>query len=104
VEEKQQGENEMQKPSIHLNGTHPKDLLHDYYIAHDMLRDAINYLSNTRPHGRDYYPQGENALYLAQEEHKIRMEKLQDVLAEVNELVTYCSSEVSKREARRVNY
>jgi hypothetical protein len=94
VEEKQQGENEMQKPSIHLNGTHPKD----------MLRDAINDLSNTRPHGRDYYPQGENALYLAQEEHKIRMEKLQDVLAEVNELVTYCSSEVSKREARRVNY
>ena len=55
----------MTLPTIHLNGTDPKTLLGDAINAMDALRTAIEALDKTAPNGRDYYPQGSDALGLA---------------------------------------
>jgi hypothetical protein len=76
----------MTTPTIHLNGTSRESLLDGYRNAADALRGAIAALQQTAPHGRDYYPQGDNVLYVATDEHYARLEKLQQVLNEINEL------------------
>lgn len=52
-------------PSIHLNGTAGADLLAGYREAHEALTRAITAVSAAAPHGRDYYPQGDDAIRVA---------------------------------------
>ena len=65
----------MMKPSIHLNGSAPETLLEGYTEALRAVRDAIEKLAATAPHGRDYYTQvaggASAAYYEALDEHEI---------------------------------
>ena len=73
-------------PTIHLNGTSGASLIEQNRLARTVLRTAITALQEARPHPRDYYPQGELVFGHAQSEHKSRMERLESVLYELEEL------------------
>ena len=67
----------MMLPSIHLE-RHIAAKTYAKAIARLMMRypTAIDKLILTSPHGRDYYPQGDNAIVKAGAEHRIRMASL----------------------------
>ena len=73
----------MMLPTIHLNGTSRQDLVDALREAGNRLHDAQGALARTAPNGRDYYPQGVEAIAHAQAEHTLRMHKLQSVIDEI---------------------
>lgn len=73
----------MMFPTVHLNGTSREALLEAIEAAHSALLNAQHLLAQTAPNGRDYYVQGPDALYKAQDEHCARMRKLADVKEEL---------------------
>jgi len=76
----------MMTPTIHLNGTPKERLLEQIENAYGKLGEAIKALANAAPNGRDYYPQGSDAIYRAQDEHSARMKKLLEVRKELEDL------------------
>lgn len=77
----------MRVPTIHLNGTSQERLLEVHENAGRALGAAIDALSDAAPNGRDFYPQGEQALSEAMREHRARMEKLNEVRSELVQLM-----------------
>ena len=73
----------MRVPTIHLNGTAKKDLVEALCNAVHAIHEAGKALAQTCPNGRDYYPQGPDAIYRAIEEHIERMSKLSIVAKEL---------------------
>jgi hypothetical protein len=84
----------MTKPTIHLNGTAAADLLKQYRSAYAAVSDAIEAICKASPHGRDYYPQGTDAINNAQSEHWERVAKLREVEKELMELALHVYQEV----------
>lgn len=78
----------MMVPTVHLNGTSREELLQQAMAATDKILEAMEVLSCAMPHGRDYYPQGPDALSRAQAEHKSRIERLDSVLSETRDLAS----------------
>ena len=78
-------------PTIHLNGTSAKSLLQDYCDAMLAIEKAQVALAKCSPNGRDYYPQGDEALRKAIKEHNRRAEKLREVWTEIEEIALYVS-------------
>jgi hypothetical protein len=76
-------------PTVHINGTSKQELLEQYISACTALRNALVTLSSIYPNGRDYYPQGPNAIHEAMEQHSNRMAKLRAVLAEIEQLAEH---------------
>ena len=74
------------KPTVHLNGTGAETLMRQFEKAGQALRAALQALRDAAPNGRDYYPQGPNALRKAQEDHEARLQRLDAVLREIKEL------------------
>lgn len=74
-------------PSIHMNGTSQHDLLDQYAKARAALRAAILALQDAAPNGRDYYPQGSNAIGKAIEEHRARLTSLENVHDELGTIM-----------------
>ena len=74
-------------PTIHLNGTSKESLLEDLDSAFDALDVAFNKLKRTAPNGRDYYPQGPDALQKATDEHFDRLRKVQEVVDDLQSLM-----------------
>lgn len=91
----------MTKPTIHMNGTSLERLIDDNQRSIDALRNAIETMAQTGPNGRDYYPQGGNAMEDAQNEHRARMQKVQDVMRELETIGEYLGDEEVKRMVRR---
>ena len=82
----------MIKPTIHLNGTSKERLLEDIEEAYNALNVAFAKMKEVTPNGRDYYPQGPDAIYKAQDEHRARMQKLTDVQIDLQELAEHIAS------------
>ena len=86
----------MIKPTIHLNGSSRENLLEGYQRAVDALDEAASALRATAPNGRDYYVQDGNfegqALGLATTEHRSRLERLESVAAELQELAEHVAN------------
>jgi hypothetical protein len=80
----------MMKPTIHLNGTSRAALLEAYEIAARALVEATEALVDCAPNGRDYYPQGPDALGKAQDEHIVRITSLGVIRREIMELSYAC--------------
>lgn len=76
----------MQKPTIHLNGSGRENLANQLRFAAEELDRAMVALRRAAPHGRDYYPQGDEAINVAISEHEARLAKLQSVHADLAEL------------------
>ena len=49
-------------PTIHNNGTSPEDLAKGFLDGMRAISAAADLLCNAGPNGRDYYPQGSEAL------------------------------------------
>jgi predicted phage tail protein len=73
-------------PTIHLNGTSAETLARDTEVAIKALRAAIDAMCDTAPNGRDYYPQGPDAIKTANHEHLQRMSRLRTTLDEMGEM------------------
>lgn len=76
----------MTVPTIHLNGTTKEQLLEQIENAWAAVNAAIDALKQMAPHGRDYYPQGPDAITRARDQHLARMRKLQDVCDDLETL------------------
>lgn len=72
-------------PTVHMNGTNRDDLLEALQQAMQTLREARTKLALIAPNGRDFYVQGPDALSKALDEHCARMQKLLDVLRELEQ-------------------
>ena len=70
-------------PTIHLNGTSAKELFEGYLAAYRAIGAAIDAVQKACPNGRDYYPQGNEAIQQALAEHRARLEKLIEVRREI---------------------
>lgn len=79
----------MMLPRVNLNGTTGKALLELNLAVVQRLRDAITALLEACPHGRDYQTMAPGAHREALEDHRARVASLQDVLAEVEEIVDH---------------
>jgi len=73
-------------PTIHSNGTSPDVLKDALRTAHHKLEKAITALAQTTPHGRDYYPQGPDAINAALIEHRSRHNRLVTIQGELFQL------------------
>ena len=78
-------------PTIHRNGTSKADLFDGYMTALAAMQAAIDAVIQTGPHGRDYYPQGDDALRQAQAAHQDRLKRLHAVALELNTLAEHAS-------------
>lgn len=83
----------MRLPTIHLNGT-SRQYLHEEALASAFaLRAAVASLEAMTVNARDYYPQGPDAYAEAAREHRERIERVRQVLAEVYALVDHLDGE-----------
>jgi hypothetical protein len=76
----------MQLPTIHHNGTSKERLIEALCEASAKLDDAYQALKQTAPNGRDYYPQGPEALQRATAEHLDRLRRVDAVKNEIDAL------------------
>lgn len=73
-------------PTIHLNGTSRDTLLEQVTDAYSAVKAAIAAVQQAAPNGRDYYPQGNDAIGTAMREHADRIRKLTEVANELEEI------------------
>jgi len=73
-------------PTVHLNGTSRDELVAQLRTAIEAIHAAESALTKAAPHGRDYYPQGSDAIRVAQQEHAARLVKLQEIESELTEI------------------
>lgn len=74
-------------PTIHLNGTSAESLIDDLMKAYSAIERATDALRRATPNGRDYYPQGAEAINVARDEHVSRLRRLRDVQDEIEQIV-----------------
>jgi len=80
----------MLKPAIHLNGTPAADLIRQTTDAMVALDLAIEAMVRAAPNGRDYYPQGADAVQQAQDEHRARIAAVAGVRDYYEDVVISC--------------
>lgn len=78
-------------PVVHLNGTSKNGLLQQYCDSMAALRKAIQSLP--APHGRDYYPKGEDVIQAAIAQREGWQIAIQNVLDQVEEIATHVSEQ-----------
>jgi len=75
----------MNIPTVHLNGTSRESLVQQRLTLIDALRDVEKAIGQAWPHGRDYYPQGPDALSAAQQVWHERANIVSDLRDEIIE-------------------
>jgi hypothetical protein len=70
-------------PSVHINGTSRAALLRGYLDGIEALRTALEVMQRNGPNGRDFYPQGPDAMKEAQMEHTDRCLRVKMVMDEL---------------------
>jgi hypothetical protein len=78
-------------PTVHLNGTSKESLLEGYCEAINALHEAGRKLAAAYPNGRDYYVQGPSATSAAMKEHEARMNKLREIITELEAIAEHVS-------------
>jgi hypothetical protein len=73
-------------PRVHWNGTSKEELLRRLRESALVVRNVMNVVSYTAPHGRDYYVIDDDAIVIAMKQHRARMAKLESVAAELEEI------------------
>jgi hypothetical protein len=74
-------------PTVHMNGTCRADLVAENMRAREALDKAIEALAQASPHGRNFYPQGDDAIVRAAKEHRDRLARLNSVLGEIDDII-----------------
>lgn len=76
-------------PTIHLNGTSKAELFETYFTALDAIASARVALQASAPNGRDYYPQGDNAIRQATADHVARLRLLETIYDELHAIAEH---------------
>lgn len=76
----------MTVPTIHSNGTSKERLIEALCEATNKLREAFDAIRECAPNGRDHYVQGPAALGKAIDEHQSRLQRIDDVRKELDQL------------------
>lgn len=74
-------------PTIHINGTSLEVLSKQYTDAAIAVSNAISALYSAAPNARDYYVQGPDAYNHAAKDHAERINKLNSVYRELEEII-----------------
>lgn len=85
----------MKTPTVHINGTSQKDLLAQLQTVYRACAVAQQALAAATPNGRDYYPQGPEALRQALAAHQARCQAIAAVQADMVALATELQSHAS---------
>jgi hypothetical protein len=80
-------------PVVHLNGTSKDELIKQLLDAGNALNAAVYKLGAAAPHGRDYYPLGDDAYKTARDQHLDRVKRIDAVM---NELM-YIAEEIYRK-------
>lgn len=70
-------------PTVNMNGSGKEYLLSQYTAALLSVQYAIDIVAKSVPHGRDYQTQTPNGYKNAAEEHRTRMQRLNDIRIEL---------------------
>ncbi len=73
----------IQFPVVHLNGSGKANLREQFDTAVSLLEQASSALRLARPHARDYYPDGDAAYYVANDQHQARINAVENILDEM---------------------
>lgn len=73
-------------PTIHDNGTSKERLVAALCNVSEKLDEVFAALKQTAPNGRDYYPQGPEAMEKARQEHDDRCRRLDAFKKEIDDL------------------
>jgi hypothetical protein len=84
----------MMIPTIHLNGTGAETLMRELNAAIDGIDVAYTAVSHMTVHGRDYYPQGQQAYQVARIEQERRLRCLIEIKNELLEMYLKIEKEV----------
>lgn len=84
----------MTLPTIHNNGTSASDLCDRYQAAATAIETARQAVAECCPNARDYYPQGANAYSEARAEHSTRLDKLEEIRADLETLAIHCADHI----------
>lgn len=76
----------MTPPTIHLNGTSRERLSEGFCEASQAVDLAYQTVRQIGPNGRDFYPQGPEALAAAELEHMSRLRRLDEIKKELDDL------------------
>jgi hypothetical protein len=79
----------MMKPTVHLNGTSEGELLKQLGEARVAVLTAEEKLRKAWPNGRDYYPQGDRALMVAETEWRERSLALKGIADDLYKLMEH---------------
>lgn len=80
----------MMLPTIHMNGTGKADLVEQAYNVFEAANALIDKLAKACPNGRDYYPQGGDAIGKAREEHFARFAAVRKIMEEMEAIMLHC--------------
>lgn len=91
-----------QCPIVHINGTHPASLLHQWSTAERAINEAIAILRQVEVHGRDYYPLAQPGMrdptLVAYAEHQQRIRTLVAVHRELEQITESVLRQVEARQ------
>lgn len=87
-------------PTVHLNGSSPDSLLDAYREVLDVCLKLAKALAEAQPNGRDFYPQGPNAISVAMAEHRTRVERVKLTMDEITALYDGVMDQVEARQKR----
>ena len=73
-------------PTAHMNGTSAEELIRQARAAINAADTLIDMLRGMAPNGRDYYPQGPDAIVAAVAEHRERVRLVDQVQAQLTEI------------------
>ena len=87
-------------PRVHIGGTAPVDLTRGYEEAIRALLIAQQRINDTWPHARDYI--GDAAAWdKATQQHKTKMDRVDDVVSELEELLRQVNEQIEQRRQTR---
>ena len=77
------------RPTLHLNGTSRAALADDWSAFSSALREAESACERASPNGRDYYPQGGDAIGGATREHQARCKAVRALREDANAMLEH---------------
>jgi hypothetical protein len=91
----------VQCPCVHSNGSAAENLRDDLSLAVDAMRNATLRVEWAAPNGRDYYVQGDEAIRQSRLEHACRMDRLQNVMRELEQMRDHVQAVIDFRAEQR---
>jgi hypothetical protein len=88
-------------PTVHLNGTPAKSLFDGLQATLEALHEAQRRMAEAGPNGRDYYPQGPQAMTAVMEQHEQRHLDLNRMMRELEEMRDHVQAVLDFQETNR---